>query len=71
MISGYLDNWYVYWIGPFIGAAVAALSYRYVFAPPQEREPIVIGGRDPCSARPGPAAPAPAEPPSDRTERLG
>jgi len=40
--SGYLDNWYVYWIGPFIGAAVAGLSYRYVFGPSEEREPIVL-----------------------------
>jgi len=61
VVSGSLDNWWVYWIGPFIGAAVAALSCRYVFAPAQEREPIVIGGRDPFSVRP----------PSDGTERLG
>jgi MIP family channel proteins len=40
--SGYLDNWYVYWIGPFIGAALAGLSYRYVFGPSEEREPIVL-----------------------------
>ncbi len=70
VVSGYLDNWYVYWIGPFIGAALAGFSYRYIFASPQEWEPIVIGGRDPFSVRPGPGAPAPAEPPSDRTERL-
>lgn len=41
VVSAYLDNWYVYWIGPLIGAAFAGLSYRYVFAPPEERKPIV------------------------------
>ena len=37
VVSGYLDNWYVYWIGPLIGAALAGSSYRYVFGPPEER----------------------------------
>lgn len=32
----FFDNWYVYWIGPLLGAAVAALSIRYVFAPPPD-----------------------------------
>jgi len=77
--SGYLDNWYVYWIGPLIGAALGGLSYRYVFGPADEREPIVmpdLGARPAAatpvsSVRPGPAAPAPAEPQSsDRTQRL-
>jgi glycerol uptake facilitator-like aquaporin len=31
--SGFYDNALVYWIGPLIGAALAGLSYRYVFAP--------------------------------------
>src|SRR5207247_11476239 len=31
MVSGFFDNWYVYWVGPLIGGAVAALLYRYVF----------------------------------------
>jgi hypothetical protein len=76
VVSGYLDNWYVYWIGPLIGAALAGLSYRYVFGPPEEREPIVLPdlGTVASSVRPPgrsvPAAPAPAEPRSDRTERL-
>ena len=60
VVSGYLDNWYVYWIGPFIGAALAGLSYRYIFASPQEREPIVLGAPDASFA-----------PSGDRTERLG
>jgi len=72
VVSGYLDNWYVYWIGPFIGAALAGLSYRYIFASPQEREPIVISGPAPSSVRSVAASPTPNEPHStDRTERLG
>ncbi|HEV2009451.1 MAG TPA: aquaporin [Candidatus Limnocylindria bacterium] len=84
IVSGYLDNWYVYWIGPLIGAALAGLSYRYVFGPPEEREPIRLpdpaygvpsSGR-PAAAPPYPVRPTPAPPPpdeapsNDRTERL-
>jgi MIP family channel proteins len=32
----FFDNWYVYWIGPLLGAAIAGLSIRYVFAPPPD-----------------------------------
>lgn len=32
--SGTFDNWYVWWIGPAIGAAVAALIYRYSLVEP-------------------------------------
>jgi aquaporin TIP len=31
--AGFYDHWYVYFIGPLVGAALAALSYRFVFAP--------------------------------------
>ncbi|HYS72951.1 MAG TPA: MIP family channel protein [Thermoplasmata archaeon] len=31
IVSGFFDNWYVYWVGPLIGGAIAALLYRYVF----------------------------------------
>lgn len=84
VVSGYLDNWSVYWIGPLIGAALGGLSYRYAFGPPEEREPIVLPtvtfpvrpGPAPTephspSVRSGPASPAPTEPHSqDRTERI-
>ena len=72
VVSGYLDNWYVYWIGPLVGAALGGLSYRYVFGPPEEREPIILPDLRAAtsSVRPGPASPAPGEPHSDRTERL-
>jgi glycerol uptake facilitator-like aquaporin len=32
--AGAFDNWYVWWIGPFLGAVVVALLYRYLLAPP-------------------------------------
>jgi len=31
LIAQFFDNGYVYWIGPFAGAAVAGLLYSYVF----------------------------------------
>ena len=31
IVSGFFENLYVYWVGPLIGGAVAALLYRYVF----------------------------------------
>ena len=34
--AGFYDNWYVYWIGPLLGAAIAGLSIRYVLAPPPD-----------------------------------
>ena len=37
--AGFFTSWYVYIIGPLIGAALAGLSYRYVFAPPEDRAP--------------------------------
>lgn len=32
-VTGLWDNWYVWIAGPLIGAAIAALIYRYVFEP--------------------------------------
>ncbi|MBI2773490.1 MAG: aquaporin [Chloroflexi bacterium] len=29
--AGFFDNWSVYWIGPLLGAALAGLSYRFLF----------------------------------------
>jgi MIP family channel proteins len=58
VVSNYLDNWYVYWIGPLVGAAIAGLSYRYVFGPPEEREPLPL------------VAAAGAPPAGDTTQRL-
>jgi aquaporin Z len=38
--AGFYDNWYVYWIGPLLGGAIAGLSIRYIFAPPTDRATI-------------------------------
>ncbi len=35
--AGFFDNWWVYWVGPLLGAAIAALVIRYGFAPAEER----------------------------------
>jgi aquaporin Z len=37
--AGFYDNWYVYFVGPLVGGALAGLSYRYVFAPAADRAP--------------------------------
>lgn len=31
VVSQFFDNWYVYWIGPFIGASLAGVLYSRVF----------------------------------------
>lgn len=31
VLAGFFDNWYVYWIGPLLGGAVAGLVYSQVF----------------------------------------
>ena len=36
--SGSYDNWYVWWIGPLIGAIVGAVIYRYALAGEAEPE---------------------------------
>jgi aquaporin Z len=34
--AGFYDNWYVYWIGPLLGAAIGGLSIRFLFTTPTE-----------------------------------
>jgi MIP family channel proteins len=34
--AGAFDNWYVWWIGPFLGAIVVAVLYRFLFAAREE-----------------------------------
>lgn len=36
IVASFYDNWWVYWIGPLLGALVAGLLYRLAFAPPTE-----------------------------------
>lgn len=31
LASGHLNDWYVYWIGPIIGALLAGTLYNHVF----------------------------------------
>lgn len=38
--AAFFDNWYVYWIGPLLGAAIAGLSIRYLLAPPPDRATV-------------------------------
>ena len=66
VVSRFLDNWYVYWIGPLLGAALAGLSYKYVFSVDGEREPIELPRID----FPHPAGSSGPSTPADRTERL-
>lgn len=37
--AGFYDNWSVYWIGPLLGALVAGITIRYIFAPPTVKAP--------------------------------
>ncbi len=57
--SGYLRDGAVHIIGPLLGAAIAGVSYLYIFGSEPEREPIELV----------PPAPA-ADEPNDRTQRL-
>ena len=36
LAAGDFDNWFVWWIGPFLGAIVVALLYRFLLRPPDE-----------------------------------
>ena len=38
VVSGTFDNWYVWWIGPLLGAAIIALVYRSVWEETGEPE---------------------------------
>jgi aquaporin Z len=39
--AGFYDNWYVYWIGPLLGAAIGGLSIRLLFTPPELERPAM------------------------------
>jgi len=36
IVSGTLENWYVWWVGPLIGAGIVAVAYRFLFLPEAE-----------------------------------
>jgi len=46
LLSGEWTNHLVYWIGPIIGAVLAALLYQYVFAEPVDSDPTDDGEAD-------------------------
>jgi MIP family channel proteins len=48
LVSGTFDDWYVWWIGPLLGAAAAALIYRYALEDRADRAvtPATPEGRD-------------------------
>ena len=46
LLSGEWTNHLVYWIGPIIGAVLAALLYQYVFAEPTDAGPADAGEAD-------------------------
>jgi aquaporin Z len=39
----FFDNWYVYWIGPLLGGAIAGLSIRAIFAGAEQAAPASRG----------------------------
>jgi aquaporin Z len=39
--AGFYDNWYVYWVGPLLGAAIGGLSIRFLFTPPDPARPAM------------------------------
>jgi aquaporin Z len=52
--GGTLGNFWIYWIGPALGAAAAALVYTYALAeatPEGEARPFPLGPRRPAGAR--------------------
>ena len=59
VVSRHLVDGAVHIIGPLLGAAIAGVSYLYLFGSTPEREPIEMTP---------PARPAPPE--TDRTQRL-
>lgn len=69
--SGHLQDGAVHIIGPLLGAAVAGLSYLYIFGHPAEREELEAAPprRDDPPRRSDPPVPLRPEP-TDRTERL-
>jgi aquaporin TIP len=36
LVQGSWDNWWIYWVGPGIGATIAAILYTYIY----------LGGKD-------------------------
>jgi MIP family channel proteins len=54
IVSGYWNDWYVWWIGPILGAIVAALVYQFVWMPRADQPSVSVP----------PAPGEPSEPPA-------
>jgi len=37
VVAGFFDNWWIYWVGPIVGALLAALLYHHVLLDDQQR----------------------------------
>jgi MIP family channel proteins len=48
LVDGTWDDAWVYWVGPALGAAIAALLYAYVLIPPGQGEPEMEPARPPA-----------------------
>jgi aquaporin TIP len=48
LVDGTWDDAWVYWVGPGIGAVIAALLYAYVLIPPGQGEPEMDPARPPA-----------------------
>ena len=44
LMSGSWDNHWIFWIGPIVGGAIAALVYKYVFMSDGDGEQSDAGG---------------------------
>ena len=62
LVGDFWGEGWIYWLGPIIGALIAALAYEYLYLRPTRR---------PSSARPSPASTSrgPATPRSTRSSR--
>ncbi|XP_054253060.1 aquaporin-2-like [Indicator indicator] len=74
IVTGIWDDHWVYWLGPVLGAVLAALSYEFILAPGASRAKLgaCLSCRDVAlveTTTPSPSSPstlAPSAPPADR-----
>ena len=48
VVAGNFSDWYVWWIGPFVGAAVAALIYRFLLPTAPSPADVSPADQDPA-----------------------
>ncbi|XP_053907285.1 lens fiber major intrinsic protein isoform X2 [Cuculus canorus] len=74
IVTGIWDDHWVYWLGPVLGAVLAAFSYEFVFAPSASREKLgaCLACRDVAlveTTSPAPSSPTARSPPAPPAER--